>query len=270
LRSPFFVEGDPLKVTVCELPHEPGELAVAWKALREHVHERQSELVLLPEFAFVAPPWNEHAFDSGRWAECVALCDAWLRRLRELETAHVVGARPVTVYGRHFNEGFLWSRPKELAPLRRKFFMPDEPGGWEARWFARGDRKFPRYTAGGFAFGLNICTELWALESYATYAAMNVHAVLCPRATTSETRNKWLAIGTVAAVRAGAYCLSSNRVTGDGAMGGMGWIIGPDGEVLALTSRDAPFATVDIELDAAVAAKLSYPRYVLADPLPHR
>ena len=68
-----------------------------------------------------------------------------------------------------------------------------------------------------------------------------------------------------AAVLAGAFCLSSNRVgpnSEGGPFGGMGWVIDPDGEILALTSEDAPFATVDIDLGAAEHAKATYPRYV--------
>jgi N-carbamoylputrescine amidase len=255
-----------MKVTVCELPNEPSELEAAWKSLREHTERHHPHLLLLPEFAFVPALWKHDEFDQAEWDAAIMTSGARIRRLSELGAEHVVGARPVTVYGRHYNEGFLWSRGRVLAPLRRKYFMPDEPGGREMRWFARGDRKFPRYSAGGLGFGLNICTELWALESYAAYSAASVHAVLCPRATSSESRCKWLSMGTVAAVRAGAFCLSSNRVTADGSMGGMGWVIGPDGQVLALTSRDAPFATVDIDPQESEKAQSTYPRYALVEP----
>jgi N-carbamoylputrescine amidase len=36
-------------------------------------------------------------------------------------------------------------------------------------------------------FGLNICTELWALETYAGYAARGVQVILSPRATEAAT-----------------------------------------------------------------------------------
>ncbi len=44
--------------------------------------------------------------------------------------------------------------------------------------------------------------------------------------------------------------------------GGLGWVIGPDGDVLATTTRDEPFVTVEVDLEAARAAKWTYPRYV--------
>ena len=59
--------------------------------------------------------------------------------------------------------------------------------------------------------------------------------------------------------------MSSNRVDPTGACGGGGWIIGPAGEVLAITSADKPFATRDIDLTKAATAKDSYPRYVFSD-----
>lgn len=253
-----------MRTTVCELPHEPALLDGTWAALREHTRSQASDLLLLPEFAFVAPLWEAPTFDAGRWAEAVAISDAWLQRLPELQARLVVGARPVTVDGRHYNEGFAWSARDGYRPLRRKYHLPDEAGGWEARWFARGDADFPAFQVGGLSFGLNICTELWALDSYAAYAALGIQAILSPRATAAATTVKWLAVGTVAAVRAGAYSLSSNRVHADGSCGGVGWIIGPDGQLLAQTSRAAPFQTLDLDLAASAAAARSYPRYVFA------
>ena len=66
----------------------------------------------------------------------------------------------------------------------------------------------------------------------------------------------------VATVRSATFCLSSNRVDPAGACGGVGWIIDPQGTILAQTTRDAPFATVDIDMSAAAEAQCDYPRYV--------
>ena len=251
-----------MRVTVCELPHEPDELAAAWALLRLHTRRHASELVLLPEFAMVEPLWQGEHFDAGRWDAAQSISDAWHERLSELDALRVVGTRPVTIAGRRYNEGFVWSAIDGLSPLRRKYFLPDEPGGREARWFDRGDADFPVYQAGSLSFGVNICTELWALDTYAAYAAQGVQAILSPRATAAATTDNWLSVGVVAAVRSGAFSLSSNRVDPTGECGGIGWIISPDGDVLARTDRDAPFATMNIDLGAAAAARDRYPRYV--------
>lgn len=255
-----------MRVTVCELPHERTALSAAWVALCEHTIRESSELVLLPEFAMVEPVWESERFDAGRWSSAETLSDSWLSRLAELQAAHVVGTRPITIEGRRFNQGYVASARCGVVPLRRKFFLPDQPGGWEARWFEKGDAGFPVYRAGALSFGLNICTELWALETYAGYAQCGVQAILSPRATASATAAKWLSAGVVAAVRSGAFSLSSNRVDPTGACGGAGWIISPDGEILATTTRYLPFVTIDIDLDVSIAARASYPRYVFAEP----
>jgi N-carbamoylputrescine amidase len=251
-----------MRVTVCELPHEPKALDAAWAALCNHVAREASELVLLPEFAMVDPVWETERFDSARWVAAEALSDAWTERLGELKAAHVVGTRPVTIDGRRLNQGYIWSAEKGLAPLRSKFFLPAEEGNWESHWFEKGDATFPDFQAGALSFGLNICTELWALETYGVYASRGVNAILSPRATAAATTAKWLSVGVVAAVRSGAFSLSSNRVDPTGACGGVGWIISPDGQIRATTTSDAPFATIDIDLTISTAARASYPRYI--------
>jgi N-carbamoylputrescine amidase len=66
-------------------------------------------------------------------------------------------------------------------------------------------------------------------------------------------------VGVVAAARSGAFSVSSNRVDPTGACGGVGWIISPDGKILASTSPEAPFATIDIDLAASAAGRVGYP-----------
>ena len=253
-----------MRTTVCELPHESGPLRSAWRALCEHTLKERSELLVLPEFAFAPPVWEIERFDLAVWTDAQHQCDRWMARLSELGVGQVIGARPMTAGGQCFNEGFLWTATSGCRPLRRKHFLPNEPGNWEAPWFARGDGAFPSYSAESLKFGLNICTELWALDTYAAYAAQQVQAVISPRATAAATTSKWLSAGTVAAVRTGAYCLSSNRVHADGSCGGVAWIIDPDGQLLARTSETEPFRTLDIDLDACAIARRTYPRYIFA------
>ena len=253
-----------MRVTVCELPHDPGALAGAWDALCLHSARHRSDLVLLPEFAGIPPFWESEYPDPARWAAAEALSDRWLERLPDLGAGYVAGSRPVTLAGKRYNQGYLWSIAEGLIPLRRKFFIPDEPGGWEARWFGAGDPEFPAFQAGALTFGMNICTELWALETYAAYAGLRVQMILSPRATGAATTATWLSAGIVAAVRTGAFSVSSNRVDPGGACGGVGWIIDPDGRILAQTSAQVPCCTADVDLARSDAARDSYPRTVFA------
>jgi N-carbamoylputrescine amidase len=252
-----------MRVTVCELPHETHALAAAWAGLREHTVAHQSQLVLLPEFAMLDPVWESERYDAARWYATESLSDRRLARIPELGAKMVVGTRPARVNGRRLNQAYLWSFHDVMRPLRSKYFLPDEPGNWEATWFQRGDPEFPAYRSGSISFGVNICTELWALETYTSYAALGLELLLTPRATAWATTAKWLAAGVVAAVRSGAFSLSSNRVDPSGACGGRSWIIDPAGEILAITSAAEPFATCDLDLTRAAQAKQSYPGYAL-------
>src|SRR5262249_25148288 len=152
-------------------------------ALCEHTAAHAPELVLLPEFAMVEPVWEFDEFDADRWCLIETLSDLQLRRLPELRAEYVVGTRPVRRRGRRLNQGYWWSAAGGVQPLRSKYFMPDEPGNWEVTWFDRGDPVFPAFHAGPLSFGINICTELWSLETYTSYAALGVELLLSPRAT---------------------------------------------------------------------------------------
>ena len=116
--------------------------------------------------------------------------------------------------------------------------------------------------------GFLICTELWYFEQARLYGLEGVHLLVTPRLTGGSTLDKWLVGGRAAAIAAGAFGLSSNRFHKSGAYGGQGWVVGPDGEVLALTSADEPFVSVRIDLEAAKKAKSTYPRYAISDPSP--
>ena len=251
-----------MRVTACELPHESAQLDDAWDRLCEHTERHATELVLLPELAMVEPVWEWERFDSARWAAIRALSECWLERLGELNATYVVGTRPVSDARGRFNEGFLWCAEFGVRALRRKCYLPDEARYWETQWFDRGDALFPRFQAGALSFGLNICTELWALDSFGGYAESGVQVILSPRATETATMGKWLSVGVVAAVRSGAYSVSSNRVDPAGTCGGMGWVISPDGEILAVTTPKTPFVTVDVDLAAPSRARKRYPCYV--------
>lgn len=247
-------------VTVCEL--RGGRVAEDWPALAEHVRSASSDIVLLPEMGL--SPWfaRERAFDAAAWADAVAAHERHLaERLGDLAPAAVLGSAPVERDGRRLNEAFV-ADADGVRAAHLKYHVPDEEDFWEASWYERGDGRFELAAAGPATVGFLVCTELWFSHHARAYGEAGAHVVAAPRCTPSESLDTWLAGGRAAAVVSGAYVLSSNH--GDERFGGQGWIIGPDGDVLAVTSRDEPFASVAIDLDAAEAAKATYPRYVPA------
>jgi N-carbamoylputrescine amidase len=255
-----------VRVTITELAGTSPALERGWAALAEHVRTSAPDLVVLPEAPFAEPFWLEPRFDAARWQEMVRRHEEWCARVGELGAPAVVATRLVERDGRRLNEAFVWTAAAGLVPLRSKAFLPEEPGGHEATWTDRGPDEFPLAEIAGAACAVNVCTELWHLPSLAGYAARGVEVVLSSRATGARTMEKWLAIGRVAAVASGAYCASSNRADADGRTGGSGFAFDPDGELIARTSPERPFVTLELDLERARAAKRTYPRYVFAPP----
>ncbi len=254
-----------LRVTVCELNSEPELFEADWARLAAHVRAESSDLVLLPEMPF-APwfAWTRDA-DPAVWRAAVDAHERWLQWLPELGAACVLGSRPVERDGVRLNEGFAWDVEHGYRAAHTKYHLPDESGYWEASWYARGDGRFEPLTTGPARVGFLICTELWFFGHARAYGQQGVHVLANPRATEKATVDKWLVAGRAAAVVAGAYALSSNHINPPGRpadLGGQGWCVGPDGDVLGVTTRAQPFLTIPVDLALAEAAKRSYPRYV--------
>lgn len=216
-----------------------------------------SDLLVLPELALT--PWL--------CATAAVVADTWnraaveqpLERLGDLNAKVVIGTLATTENGRRYNDAFCWT-PDGLRLVHRKTFLPDEAGFWEATWYDRGPVSFEAFDTPVGRIGVSICTELW----FTQHRYPDVDLVVTPRATPLETTGKWLSGGSTHAVCSGAFSISSNRaetVSGT-TMGGAGWVIGPDGEQLAVTSPKQPVVVVDIDLAEARAAKSTYPRYV--------
>jgi N-carbamoylputrescine amidase len=257
----------PLHVTVCELPDDRAQFQNAWAALVDHVRTSASQLVLLPEMPFA--PWlaASPSFDASAWDAAVAEHDAWLPRLADLAPAAVIGSRPVTRGSLRLNEGFVRDTAHGYRAVHDKRFLPDEDGYWEAKWYSPGDGRFEPAAIAGAQVGMLVCTELWSLGHAQQYGRKGAEVIVTPRATGKPTVEKWLVGGKAAAIVSGAFSLSSNWTAGENAgdFGGAGWIIDPDGRELARTSPAQPFQSAAIDLDAAVAAKRTYPRYAIME-----
>lgn len=248
-----------MRVTVCELRTSPAGLREDWTALIAHVARERSELVVLPEMCFA--PWfaAQRPYEPRVWEAAVSAHEEWLARLVELP-AGVIGTRPVTRTAGRRNEAYSAERGGPVRRLHDKSYLPDEPGFREASWYGRGDGGHAVTEVAGLRVGVLVCTELWFLEHARALGRAGAHVVATPRVTPVETLDKWLAGGRACAVVAGAWSLSSSSAEPE--HGGLGWAVDPEGEVVATTSRDEPFATVEIDLGAVDDAKRRYPRYV--------
>jgi N-carbamoylputrescine amidase len=255
-----------MKVTVCELNDRVEGFARDWDRLVANVQEHRSDLVLLPEMPFC--PWFAWRpdFEMSIWQDAVAAHDRWQERLTELGPAIVLGTRPVNRAGQRLNEGFLWTRTDGYQIAHHKYYLPNEPGFWEVNWYSRGDGSFTPTQCREALVGFEICTDLWAFERARAYGKAGVNLIATPRATPRTSLERWLVGGRATAITAGAFSLSSNHVTSAGDpvhLGGQGWIVDPDSEILGVTSREQPFVTAEIDLRLAEVAKHTYPRYAI-------
>jgi len=252
-----------MRVTVTQF--SDGTPESEWANLIRHCAENRPDLVLLPEMPFDHWLAATDQVDEARWQAAAFRHYKWLSRLGELAGAAVAGSRPVDAEGTPHNAAFSWSEEVGHTSPHLKYYLPDEPGFWEATWYRRAPQKsFRAHSLAGVSTGFMICTDMWFTEHARSYAGQGVDLLLVPRATPAVSDAKWLAGGRAAAVMAGAFCLSSNRqgITEGVMFGGTGWIIDPDGNVLATTTDQQPFATVEIDQSEAQTAKRTYPRYV--------
>lgn len=252
-----------MKVTVCQLHDEVEAFAQDWEQLGAHIKAEQSDLVLLPEMPF--HPWfaRSPVFDLEVWRAAVDAHNTWQTQLHDFAPTTVLSSRPIDHSGRRYNEGFVWEPNGGYRAAHIKAYLPDEDGVWEASWYDKGVEDFTPIAIGPVQVGFAICTELWMMEQARRYGKAGVHVLVTPRMTEAATLDKWLAGGRVAAILAGAFSLSSNRVDRIGTYGGQGWIINPDGNVLGLTSYEQPFVTIELDFAEAEQAKTTYPRYAI-------
>ncbi|WP_085899918.1 carbon-nitrogen hydrolase family protein [Kiloniella majae] len=254
-----------MKVTVCQFDNRAEKVEDSFLSLAEHVQKNNSEFVLVPEMSF--SPWlaASNKPTAEAWFEAVEAHQKMIARLDELGAKAVMGTRPAFDKGRRRNRAYLWQENQDLVEFHDKWNLPDEEDYWEATWYDRGDKIFSTARYNDVRIGVTICTEMWFFEHARTYAKQKAHLLCVPRATPHGSTEKWLAGGRAAAVVSGAYCLSSNLYNPKGEgdnLGGLGWIIDPEGNVLATATPENPFVTADVDIDFAERSKKTYPRYV--------
>ena len=249
-----------MRVTVCEMPDDRKDFETAWEELIAYVRKQQSDLVLLPELPFY--PWiaTTPQFDAQVWQMAQEAHEVMIQRLRELSASVVLGTHPLIEGELRLNRGFYWTPTDGYQGVHDKYYLPNEEGFYERCWFDRGRRDFTLARVQDMVIGFLICSEVMFNEWARYFGRQGANIIAVPRATGGHER--WVVASRMAAIASGAFVISSNRAQ-DQVFGGRGLVVGPDGNVLASTSRQAPFATVDIDLSESTRAKKTYPRDLL-------
>jgi N-carbamoylputrescine amidase len=249
-----------MKITVCELPDETARRDAAWTELVRHLRASPTDVVVLPEMPFCEwEMFRKRTVDLAAWRAALAAHDAMTARLGELGAGAVLASGPVELRGRRLNQAFAWTREGGYRGGRAKYYLPDEPDGWEASWFDRGDREFPAESAGPLRVGFQLCTELLFSQAAWEIGQKGGQLIAAPRATGGHRR--WPMAACLAAIMAGCFVASANRRSYDNdAFAGRSWLVSPEGEILLETSADSPFLTAEIDLTAVDRARQTYPR----------
>jgi len=248
-----------LTVTVCEFPDEEARQADAWGFLRSYVSQCAPDLVVLPEMPFCEWMFVGEAVDPAGWQAAIQRHDSMISHLEELQCRWVVSSRPVERAGRRLNEAFAWSPEEGYKPIRSKWYLPDVPTARETFWFDRGDDGFPTISIGRARLGCQMCSEMVFPEHAREMGWAGAHLIVQPRATGNSI--KWRAASQMCAVSSGCYVVSANRRSfGRGGFSGSSWLLSPDGDFLAETTKDLPVFTYMLDLTLADKAKSTYPR----------
>lgn len=248
-----------MQITVCEFPDEPERQRTAWSDLVEYLKVHRSDIVMLPEMPFCTWLFIGDAVDPVQWRDAVAAHDAMIGRLPELGVDMVLSSRPVTRGERRLNEAFVWTAQSGYRGVRSKWYLPDAPDGRETIWFDQGDRNFSPVCVGDVRIGFQLCSEIVYAEHAREIGLTGAHLIAQPRATGGNRR--WPIASSMSAVTSGCFVASANRRSFDRDwFQGGSWVLSPDAELLAETTKDSPFATAAIDPRQAELAKSTYPR----------
>ncbi len=121
-----------MRVGVGELDGDRADLEAQWDGLVAETGGAGIGLLALPEMPFSRWLAASPEVDARAWERAVDDHDRWCERLGELDAEVVVTTRPIIDGGIRFNEGIVWTRPDGIVGRRRKTFLPDEPGFYEA------------------------------------------------------------------------------------------------------------------------------------------
>jgi N-carbamoylputrescine amidase len=226
--------------------HDAGDaLERDWAQLVEHVHSEQSELVLLPEMPFT--PWlaQSASFKAEAWAAALAAHTRFEARFPEIGAASVTGTRPVDFGNGRHNDAFLWDAAHALRSIHSKSQLENRAGSWEPIWYVSSPADYTSVEIASSLAAFLIGTELLATSAVEQYARDGVTLILTPRSTPATDLKPWLDVARSAARRGHVYCASSNRAPDGG-----GWVIDPEGNVIATTHEAQPFVTVDLQFPA--------------------
>jgi N-carbamoylputrescine amidase len=252
-----------LKTAFVQWPENLAPDGETWRRLADAVTAAGPDVLVTNELPF--GPWlaATQQVQRPQADRYVAAHVRGARALAALNVPLVISSRPIWIDGRLANEAYAL-HGGACVPLHRKHYFPEEPGWHERSWFARDQGGFGEITASGARVGVLLCTEVMFNEHARHYGRAQVDLIAVPRATGQST-TAWHTACAMAALVAGCYVVSSNRVGQAGAsplFGGQAFAYAPDGTLIAETTDTCPLVCIDMDLDWSRRQKHAYPCYV--------
>ncbi len=231
-----------------------------WENLVKHTEEESTEVLVLNEMPLVPWHWGVPTVDIEIAKEATKVHEERMTMLEKLNCS-IIASKPV-YEDNLYNEAFLYDG--EYKSVHTKHYFPEELGFFEDSWFRRKPPIFETFEVQAVKAGVLLCTEMWFDEHARLYGKDGVQLVAGPRATEVDGLERWKVAFRHISIVAGAFTVTSNRVgsTPTNNFCGYGCIVDPNGEIIAHTSKDEPFVTMDLDFSMADEAKKSYPRYV--------
>ena len=256
-----------MKVTVCQIDNIPKNFEKFLDNLKNYLNKNKTDLLLFPEMSFSEWLARDKKVDKKKWEKAVNDHNKIIESFSSFDSKYIIGTKPIIDKSKKFlNEAFLYERSNNSCKsIHEKYYLPNDEGFWEETWYSKGNGIFNPFKINDVLAGIQICTDMWFFHHAREFANKKIELLCIPRATPYASLKKWTTGGKVAAIVSGSYCISSNLYNpiGTGAdLGGIGWIISPDGEIINSTNPNRPFITMDLDLNNSKDAKKTYPRYV--------
>jgi N-carbamoylputrescine amidase len=256
-----------LRIAFVEWPEGLSTEHPQWSELKSAIGAARPDLLVTNELPF--GPWIA---EGKRFSEDVARSsihahEQGLQGLIDLEIPAVISTRPVWNGKLLANEAFLLEK-RNVRPLHRKQYFPNEEGWFEREWYAGDDSGFVVAEILGLKVGVLVCTEAMFNERARAYGKQRVSLIVIPRAS-GRNIESWKTAGAMASLVSGAYVVSSNRVgpsTGGTQFGGGGYAYAPHARLIAVTDPSHRVQVFELDPEIVASAQREYPCYVFDSP----
>ena len=235
--------------------------------LREYLLEAKSSgatLAVLPELPL--NPWSPANRESIREdAEPLGgLRQQVFSRMSSEIGIALLGGAIVTdsKTGKRYNTALFYDHNGQLVGQYRKIHLPEEEGYWETSHYMPGTDPPTVIQISEATIGVQICSDINRPQGSQILRAQGAELLLVPRATPSETYERWRLILRANAIMSEVYLISVNRPFSEFGVdiGGPSLAVGPDGEILFEGTE--PLAIVEIDGNKLKTIGAQYPGYL--------